>query len=400
MSTNSRQAQSPSTFLCHGFFNPHDYGGIVNPPVFHASTVLFRNCDELEARSRALFSGEDQIMYYGRFGTPQSFELQNTLAHLEGGYRSQLLPSGLSACASAIAAFVKAGDHVLVSSSVYGPTRHFINVVLSRSNVSVTYFDPNVGAGIADLFQPNTTLVFTESPGSHTFEVQDIPAIADVAHQRGAFVVLDNTWATPLYFKPFEHGVDVSVHSATKYIVGHSDAQMGLITTNKETWHRVREYVHASGLHAAPDDVYLAQRGLRTMAVRLERHQASALAVAEWLAGRSEVEQVLHPALPGAPGHSLWRRDFTGSSGLFSVVLKPRFEKKSFRAFIDSLTLFGIGFSWGGFESLVMPIDPKKDRPEYDWPYKGFGFRLQIGLESPDDLIACLDEALTRLAES
>ncbi|HYD61675.1 MAG TPA: cystathionine beta-lyase [Noviherbaspirillum sp.] len=397
MSNNASSQQSPSTFLCHGFFNPHDYAGVVNPPVFHASTVLFRNFDDLEVRSRALSSGEDEVMYYGRFGTPQQFELQNVLAHLEGGHRSLLVPSGLSACVSAIAAFVKAGDHVLVSSSVYGPTRHFIDVVLTRADISVTYFNPNIGAGIAEFFRPNTVLVFAESPGSQTFEVQDIPAIAEVAHRRGAVVVLDNTWATPLYFKAFEHGVDVSVHSATKYIVGHSDAQMGLITTNSETWQRVREHVHAAGLHAAPDDVYLAQRGLRTMAVRLERHQASALAVADWLAGRPEVEQILHPALPGAPGHTLWRRDFTGSSGLFSVVLKPRFEKQAFKHFIDSLSLFGIGFSWGGFESLVMPFDPQKSRPEYEWPYKGFSFRLQIGLESPADLIACLDDALRKL---
>lgn len=393
-------AHTPSTFLCHGFFDPHAYGGVVNPPVFHASTVLFRNVDELEARGHALFaSGEDEVMYYGRFGTPQQFELQNMLAHLEGGHRSLLVPSGLSACVSAIAAFVKAGDHVLVSGSVYGPTRHYIDVELSRANVAVTYFDPTLGAGIAELFRANTALVFLESPGSHTFEIQDIPAIADVAHRRGAVVVLDNTWATPLYFKAFEHGVDVSVHAATKYIVGHSDAQMGLITASRETCPRVREYVHATGLHAAPGDVYLAQRGLRTLAVRLERHQASALSVADWLAGRPEVEQVLHPALPGAPGHALWQRDFTGSTGLFSVVLKPKFERQAFRNFIDSLSLFGIGFSWGGFESLVMPFDPRKGRPEYRWPYQGFSFRLQIGLESPTDLIACLNDGFARLRQ-
>ena len=389
---------SPATFLVHGFHDPHEYGGVVNPPVFHASTVLFRNYDEFEARLGAVKSGEDDVMYYGRYGTPQTFELQNTLAHLEGGHRSLLLPSGLAACAAAITALVQAGDHILVSDCVYAPVRHYIGTVLARMNVSVAYFGARAGADIADLFQPNTTLVFAESPGSQTFEVQDIPAIAQVAHRHGALLVLDNTWATPLYFKPFQHGADVSVHAATKYIVGHSDATMGLITTNERAWKPIRDYVRAMGLHAAPDDVYLAQRGLRTMVLRLQRHQTSALAVAEWLAARPEVQQVLHPALPGTPGHALWKRDFTGSSGLFSVVLRPQYEKQAFRAFIDSLSLFGLGLSWGGYESLVMPFDPTKARPGYVWPYQGFSFRLHIGLESPQDLIACLEQGLRNLA--
>ena len=392
------QEHSPATFLVHGFHDPHEYGGVVNPPVFRASTVLFRNYEEFEARLGAVKAGEDDVMYYGRYGTPQSFELQNTLAHLEGGYRSLLMPSGLAACTSAIAALVKAGDHILVSSSVYWPVRHYVDTVLARMNVSATYFDAGVGAAIDALFRPNTTLVFAESPGSHTFEVQDIPAMADVAHRCGALVVMDNTWATPLFFKPFEHGVDVSVHAATKYIVGHSDATMGLITSNQDAWDRIRSYVRAAGLHAAADDVYLAQRGLRTMVVRMQRHQSSALAVAEWLAARPEVEQVLHPGLPGAPGHSLWKRDFTGASGLFSVVLRPKFERAAFRSFIDSLSLFGLGLSWGGYESLVLPFDPRPMRPGYAWPYEGSSFRLHIGLESPQDLIACLDGAFRQLS--
>jgi len=390
--------QTPATFLTHGFYNPHDYSGIVNPPVFRASTMLFRNFDDFEARLRAVAEGEDDVSYYGRYGTPQTFELQKTLAHLEGGYRSILLPSGLAACASAIAALVKSGDHLLVSSCVYGPVRHYIGTVLARMNVTVTYFDPALGADIEHLFQPNTSLVFAESPGSQTLDMQDIPAMVAVAHKLGALFVLDNTWATPLYFKSFQYGVDVSVHAATKYIVGHSDAQMGLITTNQATWTRIRSYVRANGLHAAPDDVFLAQRGLRTMALRLQRHQSSALAVAQWLTTRAEVAQVLHPALPGAPGHSLWKRDFTGASGLFSVVLKPRFDKPAFRAFIDRLSLFGLGLSWGGYESLVMPFDPTKTRPEYAWPHKGHCFRLHIGLESPHELIACLESSFAKLS--
>lgn len=397
MSHANDSAKSPETFLVHGLHDPHEYGGIISPPVFHASTVLSRNLDEFEARLKAVKSGEDDVMYYGRYGTPQIFELQNTLAHLEGGYRSILLPSGLAACTSAITALVSSGDHILVSSCVYGPVRHYIETFLKRMGVNATYFDASVGADIAEMFRPNTRLVFAESPGSQTFEVHDIPAMVEIAHQHKALFLLDNTWATPLYFKPFEHGVDVSIHAATKYIVGHSDAQMGLITTNKETWSQIRDHARANGLHVAPDDVYLAQRGLRTMSLRLRQHQTSALRIANWLAERPEVEKVLHPALPGAEGHEFWKRDFTGSSGLFSVVLKPKFERQAFREYINSLKLFGLGLSWGGYESLVMPFDPRGARPGYVWPYQGFAFRLHIGLESSDDLLSCLDESFVHL---
>jgi len=389
---------SPDTYLSHGVIDPDDFGGVVNPPVFHASTVTFRNLDDMEARGRSMSGADTDVMWYGRKGTPTTFALQNALAQLEGGHRSLLVSSGLAACTSAIMAFVKAGDHILVSDSVYGPTRHYVETVLARCNVSATFYDPTLGSDIAALFRPTTTLVFGESPGSQTFEMQDIPAIAKVAHRHGAVVVIDNTWATPLFFKPFEHGVDVSVHAGTKYIVGHSDALMGVITTNRESWNTVRDYVFATGQHAGPDDVYLAQRGLRTMAVRLERHQRSGLAIADWLAGRPEVAQVLHPGLPGAPGHALWRRDFTGASGLFSVVLKPGYEREAFRAFIDDLKLFRLGFSWGGFESLVMPFDPREERPAAAWPYAGQAFRLHVGLEAKEDLIADLEAAFRRLA--
>ncbi|WP_150699849.1 cystathionine beta-lyase [Pandoraea terrae] len=389
---------SPDTYLSHGAFNPDDFGGVVNPPVYHASTVTFRDLDDMEARGRAMSSADADVMWYGRKGTPTTFALQNALAQLEGGHRSLLVSSGLAACTSAIMAFVKAGDHILVSDSVYGPTRHYAETVLARCNVSVTFYDATLGADIAALFRPDTTLVFAESPGSQTFEVQDIPAIANAAHRHGAIVVIDNTWATPLFFKPFEHGVDVSVHAATKYIVGHSDAMMGVITTNRTSWNAVRDYVFAIGQHAAPDDVYLAQRGLRTMAVRLERHQRSGLAVAEWLASRPEVARVLHPGLPGAPGHALWQRDFKGASGLFSVVLQPGYDREVFRAFINDLKLFRLGFSWGGFESLVMPFDPRADRPGTAWPYAGHAFRLHVGLEAKEDLIADLETAFRKLA--
>lgn len=404
MTTPFEQASrtlATDTYLLHGIGDAAEFGGIVNPPVYHASTVTFRNLADMEARGRAIDAADTDVMWYGRKGTPTTFALQNALAHLEGGYRSLLVSSGLAACTSAIMAFVKAGDHILVSDSVYGPTRHFVDTVLARCNISATYYDPCIGAGIASLFRPNTTLVFTESPGSQTFEIQDIPAIAQAAHARGAVVVMDNTWATPLYFKPFEHGVDVSVQAATKYIVGHSDALMGVITTNQATWRTVREYVFAAGQHAGPDDVYLALRGLRTMAVRLERHQRNGLALAQWLAQRPEVAQVLHPGLPDAPGHALWKRDFTGASGLFSVVLAPGFSDHAFRAFIDHLALFRLGFSWGGFESLVMPFDLRGERTAAPPPAAAAGgqaFRLHVGLEAKEDLIDDLAMAMRQLA--
>lgn len=390
---------SPDTYLSHGAFDPDEFGGVVNPPVFHASTVTFRSLEDMEARGNAISTADSDVMWYGRKGTPTTFTLQNSLAQLEGGYRSILLSSGLAACAASIMAFIKAGDHILVSDSVYGPTRHYIKTVLARCGVSASFYDPCIGPGIAALFQPNTTLVFVESPGSQTFEIQDIPAIAAAAHEKGAVVVMDNTWATPLFFKPFEHGVDVSVQAATKYIVGHSDAMLGVITATRETWKTVREFVFANGQSAGPDDVYLAQRGLRTLAVRLERHYQSGLAVAQWLAARPEVEQVLHPALPDAPGHALWRRDFKGASGLFSVVLKPCPER-AFRAFINQLKLFRLGFSWGGFESLVMPFDPRAEREATRWPYSGPAFRLHVGLEAKEDLTHDLDVAFRQLANT
>ncbi|ACC74559.1 cystathionine beta-lyase [Paraburkholderia phymatum] len=382
------------TFLLHGAYDPDTFGGVVNPPVYRASTIVFRDMEDMETRAKAMSTPEGQELWYGRKGTPTTFALQEMLAGLEGGHRSLLVSSGLAACTSAIMAFARTGDHILICDSVYGPTRQFADTVLKRCGVTVTYYDPLIGPGIRELFRPNTTVVFLESPGSQSFEVQDVPGICAEARRRGAKVVMDNTWATPLFFKPFEHGVDVSVHAATKYIVGHSDATMGVITANRETWSTVREYVFAAGLHAGADDVYLAQRGLRTMAVRLERHFRQGVDVAMWLAGRPEVERVLHPALPEAPGHAFWARDYTGASGLFSVVLKPGFSREAFRTFIDSLKLFGLGFSWGGYESLVMPFDPRHERPGCHWPYDGFSFRLHIGLEAREDLIEDLEKAL------
>jgi cystathionine beta-lyase len=389
----------PETFLGHGIFDPHALGGFVNPPTYRASTIVFRDLADMESRQRQIDSGED-VVWYGRKGNPTSFAIADALATLEGGHASLFVSSGLTACASAIQAFVSAGDHILVSDSVYGPTRHFVDHVLARFGVEASYYPPTIAAGIEALMRPNTRLVFTESPGSQTMEMQDLPAIAAIAHAQGAVVVMDNTWASPLYFKPFEHGVDVSVHAGTKYIVGHSDAMMGVITATRAHCDRVRSQVFSYGLTVSGDDLYLAQRGLRTLPLRMERHWQSGLAVAEWLAGRPEIEAVLHPALPGAPGHALWRRDFRGASGLFSIVFKPC-ARTAFRGFVDSLALFGLGFSWGGFESLKMPFNPRYNRKVSDWPYAGPALRLHVGLEAVTDLLADLQrgfEVFARLS--
>jgi cystathionine beta-lyase len=345
-----------------------------------------------------LNAGED-VLWYGRKGTPTSFAVANALATLEGGHGTIFASSGLTACVGAIQAFVRAGDHILVADSVYGPTRHFVETVLARFGVCASFYAPAIGNEIKTLFRPSTRLVYIESPGSQTFEVQDVEAITDAAHANGAVVVMDNTWATPLYFKPFEHGVDVSVHAATKYIVGHSDALMGVMTATREHWDQLREQAFSMGLAAGGDDLYLAQRGLRTLALRMERHWQSGLKVAEWLAARREVAAVLHPALPGAPGYSLWRRDFRGASGLFSVVLHPC-SAVAFRGLVDHLRLFRLGFSWGGFESLAMPFNPRLDRPALHWPYAGPALRLHVGLESVEDLIGDLEAGFNALARA
>ncbi|HET8597364.1 MAG TPA: cystathionine beta-lyase [Castellaniella sp.] len=390
---------SVDTFLSHGTRSPRAFGGTVNPPVCRASTIVFENMKDMDARQQALARDESGVMWYGRKGTPTAFALQESIARLEGGYRTTLTSSGLSACVAAISAFVKSGDHVLLTDSAYGPTRHYTRTVLARYGVRCSFYDPRAGAAIEQAFLPETRLVYVESPGSQTFEVQDIPAIADRARRHGARVVMDNTWASPLYFQPFEHGVDVSVQACTKYITGHSDALLGSVTTTREAWAELHEYTDAAGLHAGPDDVYLAQRGLRTLSVRLQRHQDNALQVAEWLASRPEVEQVLYPALPGAPGHALWRRDFRGASGLFGLVLKPC-PPAALRRFVDSLELFHLGFSWGGFESMVMPLETLPEREASSWPYKGPLVRLHIGLESPEDLIEDLGGALRQLRQA
>ncbi|MBI3453149.1 MAG: cystathionine beta-lyase, partial [Rhodospirillales bacterium] len=288
------------------------------------------------------------------------------------------------------------GDHALVVDSIYGPTRRVCDTLLARFGVEVTYYDPAVGAGIAALIRPNTRLVFLETPGSLSFEMQDVPAIAAAARKAGAITVIDNTWATPLYFRPLAHGVDVSLVAATKYIGGHADLMMGILTATEAAFPKLRQAADDLGGCAGPDDCFLALRGLRTLGVRLARHFETGLILARWFQRRPEVARVLHPALPGDPGHDLWRRDFTGASGLFGIELKP-VPRRALAAMLDGMKLFGMGYSWGGYESLLIPTDPRPLRTARPWAATGQLLRVHAGLESPDDLIADLDAGFNRL---
>jgi cystathionine beta-lyase len=386
------------TKVVHSGRHPERFEGAVNPPVFHASTILSQSLEEWD-RKKADRARDLPGTYYGRIGTPTTQALEEAVAELEGGHRTVLVPSGLAACAVGLLAAVQAGDHVLITDNVYGPTRTFATRFLKRFGVETTFFDPLVGAGIAALMRDNTRAVFVESPGSLSFEVQDVPAIAAAARARGATVLMDNTWATPLYFKPLAHGVDLSIQAATKYIVGHSDAMLGTITANASAAARLRAAHYELGQTVGPDDVNFASRGLRTMAVRLARHWETGVRLAEWIARQREVERVLHPALPSDPGHALWKRDFAGASGLFGVVLKP-VDRRAYAALIDGLALFGIGASWGGYESLIMPMSPGDARSVTTWAHPGPCFRIHAGLESVDDLLADLDAGFRRLRET
>lgn len=383
------------TKLAHLGSKPAENFGILNPPVYRASTVLFPTLAALEEAAKDPFKG----VYYGRHGTPTTFAFEDAIAALEGGYRTTALPSGVAAIAAALMAFVKAGDHILMVDTVYNPIRRFCDTVMARFGVETAYYDPLVGGGIAALIRPNTKVVFTESPGSLTFEVQDIPAIVAVAHKAGAVVVMDNTWATPLYFQPFAHGVDVSIQSVTKYVGGHADLMLGTITSTEPHWRKLRRSAADFGACAAPDVCSLALRGLRTLSVRLSRHRETGLILAGWLAKRPEVARLLHPALPDDPGHALWKRDFTGASGLFGVVLKE-VPRKALAAMLDGMELFGMGFSWGGFESLILPVDPRPYRTATTWKAPGPLLRIHAGLEDPDDLIRDLERGFDRLARS
>ncbi|MGY3589299.1 cystathionine beta-lyase [Bradyrhizobium sp. USDA 4341] len=364
--------------------------GFVNPPVFHGSTVLYPTAEDLHAH-RAEFT-------YGRHGSPTTRALQDVLMALEGPQCAGvgLAPSGLAAISTTLLAVLKAGDHLLVCDNAYRPTRNFCDNMLKRYGIETSYFDPLIGAGIETLFKPNTRAVLIEAPGSQSFEMPDVRAISAVAHARGALMIDDNTWATALYHRSLEQGVDISMQAGTKYIGGHSDIMFGTIAANAKAWPLVQEAIRLLGVCAGPDDVYLALRGVRTLSVRLAQHHRSGLEIARWLGARPEVDRVLHPALETDPGHAIWKRDFTGASGLFSIVLKP-VPQTAVDAMLNALTLFGMGFSWGGFESLAIPFDCSDYRSATKWSPGGPTLRLHIGLENLDDLKADLDRGFAAL---
>jgi cystathionine beta-lyase len=376
----------PETIATHAGRMSDEHFGVVNTPVYRASTILHKTLADLES--------ERAPYVYGRRGTPSSRSFEEAVNALEGGARTVVAPSGAGAVTLAFLSVCGTGDHVLVTDSCYGPTRHCCDHLLKRYGVETTYYDPRIGAGIAALMKPNTRAVFCESPGSLTFEVQDIPAIAEVAHKHGASLLLDNTWATPIFFDALGRGADLSIQAATKYIGGHADVMIGYVTANAA--HKTQlENTHADlGLYASGDDCFLALRGLRTMPVRLARHQETGLALAHWLALRAEVARVLHPGLESDPSHALWKRDFKGASGLFGVLLKPA-STKQFAAFMDSLKLFGMGYSWGGYESLIVPSHIHRSATKFSG--EGRLIRIHAGLEDAGDLIADLEQGFAQM---
>ncbi len=369
-----------------------DRRGIVSPPVWRASTILFDSVADMRAAGRDPNAG----LYYGRRGTPTQWALAEALTDLEPGAAGTMLyPSGVAAVTTALLSVLKPGDELLMVDSAYEPTRAFCQNILAPMGIRTVYYDPLVGADIAALINPATRAIFLESPGSLTFEVQDVPAICAVARARGIVTLLDNTWATPLLFPAIGHGVDLTILACTKYIVGHSDAMLGSVTATPEHWEALRRTTHALGHCVSPDDAFLASRGLRTLSIRLKAHGEGALAVARWLETRPEVARVLHPALPSCPGHTIFARDFAGASGLFGFMLNGGNEAAR-TALIDGLDHFGIGYSWGGFESLALPVDPASIRTATRWQADGPLVRLHIGLEDPADLIADLARGLGR----
>jgi len=380
--------RAPSTDVVHLGRDPFAHYGFVNLPAYRGSTVLYPTLESIEAKS--------QPYTYGRRGTPAVRALENALTKLAGGADTKLTASGYQAVTTAILAFVEAGDHVLIADTVYQPTRQFCDYLLTRIGIETEYYDPLIGAGIDKLVRPNTRLVYVESPGSQTFEMQDIPAIAGVARARNIWLLADNTWASPLYCQPLALGADVIIEAGTKYLVGHADALLGSITSNARAAKYVERAAGMLGVCPGSEETYLGLRGLRTLDVRLARHQETGLRLAQWLKARPEVERVLHPALPDDPGHAIWKRDFKGATGLFSVVLKP-IAKPQLAAFLDGLKLFGMGYSWGGYESLVIPFDCSHYRTATRWHADGQALRFHAGLEDVNDLIADLEAGFARM---
>lgn len=377
------------TLLTHAGSKPDEYHGAVNVPPHRMSTIVFRTYDEFEKVPNVPYS-------YGRAGTPSSAAFEEGIAAIEGAYRSVATCSGLSAILTALMAFTQAGDHILVTDNCYGPGRKTCEEILRRFGVDVEYYPPMIGADIEKLFRPNTKLVFMEAPGSLTFEVQDVGAITAAAKKAGIKTAIDNSWATPLFFRPIEFGIDVSVMSATKYISGHSDVMLGVVSANEAAWPQVKRAALMLGLCGGSEELYLGLRGLRTLNVRLQQHQKNALDIAKWLAAQPQVKRVNHPALPSCPGHDNWKKYYKGSSGTFSIILHQT-DRHKIAAMLDGMDVFNLGFSWGGFESLLFPEQPQPCRTAEAWTEEGFSLRLHIGLEDVEDLRADLAAGLARL---
>lgn len=383
----SGTSASLATVLTHSGRASDEHLGFVNMPVFRGSTILFKSLDELE---------DYKAPYrYGRNDNPTTRALCDLISELEGAAGTIVAPSGLSAVSTALLAAVSAGDELLMTDSAYEPTRTFATEGLTRFGVTTRYYDPRIGAGVAELFTEKTKAIFVESPGSLTFEMQDLPAIAAAAHARGITVIVDNSWATPLFHRPLEMGADMVMHAATKMFVGHSDAMVGTVSANEKLWARLKRTHRILGVAVSPDDSYLTLRGLRTLAVRMKHHNEAALAFAEWLQEQPEVEEVYHPALPTHPDHAIFKRDFTGAGSLFAFRLKKR-SRDALAAMVNGFGLFGMGYSWGGYESLCIPFDPTNIRTAVKWDAPGQMFRVHVGLESLDDLKADMAAALTR----
>lgn len=367
-----------------------EHYGFINTPVYRGSTVLFKTLDDLE-QGRARYT-------YGTAGTPTVESLESAWTSITGAAGTVLCPSGLGAVAMALMAVLKSGEHLLVPDSVYLPTRSFCANVLARFGIETTFYDPLLGSGLEPLVKPNTSVIFLESPGSQTFEIQDVPRVTEFAIRHGIKTILDNTWATPLFFPAHEHGCDLSVEAGTKYLGGHSDLLLGLVSARAEVWPELKKAHKSMAMLAGPEDCYLALRGMRTLHIRLQEAQARGLAMAHWLQAQPEVATLLHPAFPSCPGHEYWKRDFRGSTGVFSVVLRPGFSRQDLSRMLDHLSIFGMGYSWGGFESLIVPFDCRGYRTATRWDPAGLTLRLQVGLEDLEDLKADLRAGLDRLS--
>jgi cysteine-S-conjugate beta-lyase len=389
-----KKKKNSDTRLIHTGSDPKNQKGAINPPVYRASTVIFPTVQAMEDAQKIKFD----TTFYGVHGTPSTFALENAMTEIEGGYRAVSVSSGLAAITTALITFLKSGDHILMVDSVYGPTRNFCDTTLRNFGIKTTYYDPLIGDEIKNLIKPETKVIFAESPGSYTFEIQDIPAIVNAAHKHDIKVMIDNTWSAGYYFKPFDHDVDISIQATTKYQAGHADVILGhIIARTEQDWLKLKITTGTLGQAVAPDVCYLALRGVRTLSVRLEEHQKNAIEVANWLNKRPEVETILHPAFPSCPGHEIWQRDFTGSSGLFSIVLKD-FSVEQVNAMLDDMDYFSMGFSWGGYESLIVPCDPTKIRSATKWNASGPLLRIHVGQEDVQDLIQDLERGLTRLS--